>query len=263
MRWDLNRFDVMSDTREENKTELFDGEDQEKYLLYSKTAIINVLHELSKKPDIITAYFNQGREYILTAVLTVMNDRNLVVLDYGADEAKNRRLLDYGRAVCVTKHDNISIKFAVDGLQRAKFQDRQSFAAILPETLYRQQRREFFRVTTPVLNPLKCYIPRPGGQTLELNIMDISCGGLGLADPGQLFDPEINDILTGCHIELPEMGTLHCDLQVRNSFMQPQNSGQQLHRIGCSFVSLSQDKNALIQRYIHRVQLEQKALAKH
>ncbi len=253
----------MTDANEENKTELFDGEDQERFLLYSKTAIGNVLTDLSKKPDILTAYFNNGREYILTAVLTVMHERNLVVLDYGADEKLNRRLLEYGRAVCVTKHDNISIKFAVDGLQRAKFQDRQALAGALPQTLYRQQRREFFRVTTPVLNPIKCHIPRPDGQTLELNVMDISCGGLSLGDPAGVFDVEINAILTGCHIELPEMGTLHCNLQVRNEFMQHQNVGQPLHRIGCSFVNLTLDKNALIQRYIHRVQIEQKALAKH
>ena len=250
----------MAEESENRKTELFDVAEQEKYLLYSRTAIINVLHELTKRPDIITAYFNQGREYILTAVLSVMPDRNLVVLDYGADEKQNRRLLEQGRVVCVTKHDNISIKFALEGLQRAKFQERQAFAAPLPETLFRLQRREFYRVPTSTINPLKCLVPQPGGEQLELNVTDISCGGVGLVDPRNSFAPEPGQILGGCRIDLPEYGVLTCDLEVRNTFMQAQNDGSQVRRIGCAFIALPVDKNAVIQRYIHRVQVELKAI---
>lgn len=251
----------MADETEARRTELFDYEEQEKYLLYSRTAIINVLHELTKRPDIITAYFNNGREYILTAVLSVIPDRDLVVLDYGADEKQNRRLLEHGRVVCVTKHDNISIKFSLEGVQRAKFQERQALAAPVPETLFRLQRREYYRVPTSTLNPLKCFVPQPDGSELLVNVADISCGGVGLVDPRNTFAPEVGTILGGCRIELPEYGNLHCDLQVRNTFMQRQNDGNQVRRIGCAFIALPVDKNALIQRYIHRVQVELKAIS--
>lgn len=250
----------MVEQSDNNKTELSEVEEHEKYLLYSRTAIINVLSELSKRPDIITAYFNNGREYLLTAVLTVLPERDLVVLDYGADEKLNQRILAADRVVCVTKHDNISIKFSCAGVQRAKYQDRQAFAALLPETLFRLQRREFFRVTTPIFNPLKCWIQMPAAREQELNIVDISCGGLGLADPFCQFEPEVGSILRECRIELAEFGMITCDLEVRNSFLQPQSDGSKMRRLGCAFVNLPLDKNALIQRYIHRVQIEQKAI---
>lgn len=249
----------MADQAEEKKTELFDGGDDERFLLTSQTAIANVLTDLSKRPDILTAYFNHGKEYILTAVLKVMPERNLLVLDYGADEKLNQRLLEYGRAVCVTKHDNISIKFGCNILQRAKFQERQALAASLPETLYRQQRREFFRVPLPTVNTIKCHVPQPEQEPLALNMTDISCGGIGLIDPQRRFNPEVGTMLQGCRVDLPETGTLVFDLVVRNSFLQPQNDGSQVRRIGCAFVGLPLDKNAIIQRYIHRVQIEQKA----
>ncbi|PKM46221.1 MAG: hypothetical protein CVV05_04410 [Gammaproteobacteria bacterium HGW-Gammaproteobacteria-1] len=252
----------MADEAEEKKTELFDGSDDDRFLLTSRTAISNVLLDLSKRPDILTAYFNHGKEYILTAVLAVMPERNLVVLDYGADEKLNQRLLDYGRAVCVTKHDNISIKFGCNILQRAKFQDRQALAASLPETLFRQQRREFFRVSMPLVNTVKCLIPRLDQDELALNVVDISCGGVGLIDPKNRFAPEVGTVLEGCRIDLPDSGPLVFDLVVRNSFMQAQNDGSQVRRLGCSFSGLSLDKNAVIQRYIHRVQIEQKAKSK-
>ncbi len=250
----------MADQAEEKKTELFDGGDDERFMLTSPTAISNVLLDLSKRPDILTAYFNHGKEYILTAVLAVMPERNLLVLDYGADDKLNQRLLDYGRAVCVTKHDNISIKFGCNILQRAKFQERQALAATLPETLFRQQRREFFRVSLPLVNVVKCHVPQAEQDDLVLNVVDISCGGVGLLDPRRQFNPELGTLLQGCRIELPDTGTLQLDLVVRNSFLQAQNDGSQIRRIGCAFAGLGVDKNSIIQRYIHRVQIEQKAL---
>lgn len=250
----------MVDQSNNNKTELSEIEEQEKYLLYSRTAIINVLSELSKRPDIITAYFNGGREYLLTAVLTVLPERDLVVLDYGTDEKRNLRMLAADRIVCVTKHDNISIKFSCEELQRAKFQERQAFAARLPETLFRLQRREFFRVSTPVFNPLKCLIPDEEHAAMEWNIVDISVGGVGLADPSCRFVPELGTLLRDCQIDLGEFGILICDMVVRNSFLQSQNDGSKLRRLGCAFVNLPLDKNATLQRYIHRIQIEQKAI---
>lgn len=249
----------MADEAEDKKTELFDGGDDERFLLTSKTAIANVLVDLSKRPDILTAYFNHGKEYLLTAVLAVMPERNLLVLDYGADDKLNQRLLEYGRAVCVTKHDNISIKFGCNILQRAKYQDRQALAAAMPESLFRQQRREFFRVSLPTINAVKCYVMGPDQNELALTMTDISCGGIGLIDPTRQFNPELGAVLQGCRAELPDTGTLVFDLQVRNNFLQTQNDGSQVRRIGCAFTGLPLDKNAIIQRYIHRVQIEQKA----
>ena len=131
----------------------------------------------------------------------------------------------------------------------------------MPETLFRLQRREYYRVPTSTLNPLKCFVPQPDGSELLVNVADISCGGVGLVDPRNTFAPEVGTILGGCRIELPEYGNLHCDLQVRNTFMQRQNDGNQVRRIGCAFIALPVDKNALIQRYIHRVQVELKAIS--
>lgn len=250
----------MPDYNNAQKTGLFSVDEQEKYMLYSKEAIIRVLNELSKKPDIITAYFNGGKEYLLTAVLGVLTDRDLVVLDLGPDEKRNERALERGRLVCVSKHDNIDIKFRCEGLRRARYQGRAALACPLPESLYRLQRREFFRVATPTINVLKCRIPQQDTDPLELPIVDISCGGVGLHDLSRHLEAQPPDIIRGCGIELPEFGFLVVDLQVRNIIPQTLNDGREVNRVGCAFMGLSLDKNALIQRYINKLQVDQKAL---
>lgn len=237
-------------------------EEQDKYLIRSKLEITRVLNDLAKKPDIITAYFNHGKEYLLTAVISALPDRNLLVLDYGPDEHVNERALAADRVVCVTKHDNISIKFACRGLKRARFQGDKVFAAPIPESLFRLQRREFFRVKTPTVNPIICRIPVDDEQVLELPLVDISCGGIGMKDPGHRLDVEIRDILPGCAIELPDFGTLEVDLQVRNIANTPEKGNSDARRLGCAFLNLPLDRNVVVQRFINKVEVEQRALAR-
>lgn len=247
----------MTEQLENKKTTLVDNNDDERFLLTSKFAINNVLLNLAKRPEIITAYFNHGKEYILTAVLAVMPERDLLVLDYGPDEKQNQRMLDYGRVICVTKHDSVSIKFNCNILKRAKLQDRQAFAASIPDSLFRQQRREFFRVTMPQVHPFKCHINIPDQAEIILAISDISVGGLCLIEPTEQFNPAPGTLLPNCHIELPDMGTLVFDLVVRSNFMTIQNDGARVRRVGCAFHKLPMDKNAVIQRFLHRLQIDQ------
>lgn len=252
----------MPDYESAERTPINNIEEQERYLIHSRLEIQRVLNELRKRPDIITAYFNQGKEYLLTAVLDVLPDRDLVVLDYGPDEKQNQRALDGGRLVCVTKHDNIDIKFTCDDLKRARYQGGQVFAAPLPASLYRLQRREYFRVSMPSVNPVLCEIPREGEEEpLALPLVDLSVGGVGLLDREQRLDTETRAPLPGCRIELPGFGALHCDLEVRNIVPLPGRDGRgKARRIGCAFGSLSMDQHVMVQRYIHKVQVEQNAV---
>ena len=236
-------------------------EEHERYLIHSRLEIQRVLNDLRKRPDIITAYFNQGKEYLLTAVLDVLPDRDLVVLDYGPDEKQNQRALDSERLVCVTKHQNIDIKFTCHGLKRARYQGDHVFAAPIPESLYRLQRREYFRVPMPSVDPVVCEIPRGEEEPLGLPLVDLSVGGMGLLDREYHLDVELRTTLPGCRIELPEFGLLECDLEVRNIVQRPGRDGNsQVRRIGCAFRGLAMDQHVLIQRYVHKAQVEQKAI---
>jgi c-di-GMP-binding flagellar brake protein YcgR len=251
----------MTQDDETKRTPLNTVEEQEQYLIHSRTELMRVLSGLAKKPDILTAYFNRGREYLLTAVIAVLPERNLIVLDYGADEKTNQRALEKGHLVCVTKHNNISIKFTCEELKRARYQGETVFAAPIPESVFRLQRREFFRVSVPVASPIYCQIPRAGGEVLELPVVDISCGGLGLVAPAGSTVLEIREALSDCLIDLPEFGALTVNLEVRNMRPQRLRDGGEAQRIGCAFMGLTMDRNALIQRYIHKVQVDQKALS--
>ncbi len=248
----------MLDYSQATKTELAEVEEHDKYLLQSRPQIVAVLRDLSKRTPFITAYLSGGKQYLLTTVLAVLPDRDLVVLDYGQDEKVNERALSEGEMLCVTKMDNISIKFRVNELRKARYQGEVVFAAAIPDALHRPQRREFFRVSTPIVNPITCHVDESEIGQLELRVVDISCGGLCLVDENLGHRYTDGGVLRDCRIELGEFGIIEVDLEIRNSFKQTRKDDSEIQRIGCRFLQLNNDINNKLQRYIHKLQLNQR-----
>ena len=187
--------------------------DEEKYKVYSRLEIAAVLGALQKAGSLVTAYFGAGNDFILTSIVRVDAEANEVMLDYGADAATNMRALKASSITFVAAHERIKIQFSAESLRQVRFDNRPAFGIALPGTLLRLQRREFFRIVTPLAQPLKCAIP-PQGEGVdaptEATVADISCGGVALAEvnlktmesricPGLFFAGEFLDIdgLTG------------------------------------------------------------------
>ncbi len=247
----------MPDYTNAEKTELSVPYEQEQYVLRSRPDIIHVLRELSRKPDIITGYFNEGSSYLLTAVLGVLPDRDLVVLDHGPDDTVNQWATAADRIICVTKHDNVTIRFAISDLKRAKFQQQPVFAAPLPDGVFRLQRREFFRVPAPMLNPIVCRVSEEN-HDWDLEAVDISIGGIGLIDRSLQFQVDPPRTIEGCVLKLPEQD-LAIDVEIRYWSKFRLRDGREVRRIGCAFRGVTPDKNVVLQRFINKLQVEQRA----
>jgi c-di-GMP-binding flagellar brake protein YcgR len=243
------------------KFELTEADDYGKYLLYSKTEIVFILRALQKKGSLISVYFNQGNDFLLTSVLAV--DDSGITLDLGSDAQTNRKALASAKLIFVSSHERVKIQFSTTQLVEARHEGRPAFRTPLPESLLRLQRREYYRLTTPIANPLKCLVPVPredGSQrTVEVNVMDISGGGVAVVVPpeGVPFAPDMR--FENCRIDLPEAGTVTATLEVRNVFEVTLRSGTRVRRAGCRFLHLPGPMASMIQRYIIKVERQRKA----
>jgi c-di-GMP-binding flagellar brake protein YcgR len=132
----------------------------------------------------------------------------------------------------------------------------------------RLQRREFFRLTTPIVNPVPCIIPisdeanPDAGRVLELILVDVSLGGIGAiaADPlDELL--VIGESFNQCKINFPEVGETSLTLQVRNITPITLKDGVIKHRIGLQFVSPSRGNEGLINRYTYNLERQAMAVA--
>lgn len=240
---------------------LLEPADYTKYLLRTRNEVLFVLRSLMTTVDRITVYFNDGKDFLLTTVIAVDDDG--VTLDYGSNAEMNERAQQTDKLFCVTSHDKVRVQFLLRGVRRVQAADGPAFRAALPDSILRLQRREYYRLTTPIAKPLKCRIPveMPDGteRVFEVTVIDISGGGLAVMTPpaGLDFRPDME--FPNCRIDLPEVGMIVATLQVRNLFDVTLRSGAQLSRAGCQFINLPGSMLTLIQRYIIKVERERKA----
>jgi len=234
--------------------------DYTKYLLHTKNEVLFVLRALMAAVDRITVYFHEGRDCFLTSVIAVDDDG--VTLDHGSNTEMNQRALAAEKLFCVASHDKVRVQFLVRGLKQIETGDCPAFRAALPDAVLRLQRREYYRLTTPIARPLKCDIPVPtpdGVRKIEVKIIDISGGGLAIMVPPAGIEFKADMEFPNCRIELPEVGVIIATLEVRNLFDVTLRSGAQVNRAGCQFVNLPGPMLTLVQRYIIKVERERKA----
>jgi len=175
----------------------------------------------------------------------------------------NRKAAASDKLVFIATHEKVKIQFTLNRLRATVHGGRDALRGDVPDALLRLQRREYYRLTAPVANPLKCSIPvklADGSQTLvATTVIDISGGGLAMMAPPEGVEFETDHLFENCRIDLPDVGTLNATLRVRSIFEVTLRSGARVKRSGCQFVDLPAHMTTLIQRYIIRVERERKA----
>lgn len=240
--------------------------DEEQFIVQNQKEIIQILNELAKHHEMIKISFSN--DTCLTNVISVDAHKNLVYLDIGIDDAFNSRLLA-SRHVVFFKEEGVRIKWISDQLTLATLKDGKAIKIALPHKLMRLQRREFFRLATPIVNPVPCIIPVPAvekpeaDRVLELTLVDVSLGGIGVivANP---FDEAfvIGAKFDHCRIKFPELGETNLTLQVRNIRPITMKDGTIKHRVGFKFISPSRGNEGLINQYTFILERQAMALAK-
>lgn len=247
-----------------SRLELEQGDIYSKYLLYSKTEILFILRAVLQKGSLITVYFNHGQSFLLTSLIHVDAERGQILFDFGSDEEMNARALKADRLLFTTSIDKVKVQFSLNRLEQTQHDGRPAFRGAFPETVLRLQRREYYRLSTPIANPVRCRfnLKLADGSLVatDVPLLDISGGGVGLMiEPDRKDNFAIETVFTDCKIDLPEEGLLVCSLIVRNAFDVTSKTGNHHLRVGCEFKDLPGTRLTMIQRYITRVERERKA----
>jgi len=234
------------------------ADDASKYLVESGKEVAYILRAIMQKGERVTAHFNHGNDLILTAIIDVSMEDG-VVLDYGASEALNRKLLGASKIIFITSQDKVRVQFTASDVEKITYEGRPAFRISLPDSLIKLQRREYFRLTTPISKPLACTFPLESGDNASLTIVDISIGGVGVMNPPKGFQFEIGKTYQGCYFVLPDLGTIVTTLQIRNAFEITMKNGTRAMRAGCMFINLPGTMQSMIQRYIIKLERERRA----
>ena len=232
------------------------------YEVGSRREIISLLRNIGEKNQLIRMLIHGEADVCVTSILAVDADTNTLILDRSVNAEQNLRILAAKRISYETTLDKIRILFGSEGVGATEFEGRPAFRVDVPATLVRLQRREFYRMATPVSNPVRAIVPLPeelGGGTAIFPLADISCGGIALLDNKFMLGNTIGVNYPGCRIDLPDIGTVMTTLQVRNSLDLTLLNNKANRRLGCHFTDISSANLAMVQRYITKLERERNA----
>jgi len=244
-----------------NAPALLQNDEYSQFMLRTAAEIQLVLRGLYDHVSQITVFFNEGKDMLLTTLAEVADD--YLVLDYGPSSEMNRKALEAEKHFCVTTLDKVRVQFILRSFAKIEKDGRPAFRSALPDEVLRLQRREYYRLVTPIVRPLKCTIPIPlqddSIHLHEANVYDVSGGGLGISAPAEVIPFDTEMVFQNCRLELPEVGFLIASLKVKSIYEQTLRSGAHVRRAGCEFVKLPGPMATQLQRYIIKVERERKA----
>lgn len=237
------------------KIEKLSSSEEEEFRLVSPKEIEFVLRKIAEDGSRVALYYGGSSYFILTTLLGV--DDSGLWLEQGPDSTANRRIIESDDLVCVSAHLNVKIQFAAHQASATDFQGYPAFYLPFPDSIFRVQRRDSFRLTPPPSAPLRCIIPISEPQQKrqkEVTIMDISAGGIKITCAENDLELEEGKTYENCQIKLPGVGTINVTITVKNLVSLTTKSGQVLRRAGCQFQKLDGTTNILLQRYVNNMQ---------
>ncbi|QZA79849.1 flagellar brake protein [Deefgea piscis] len=238
--------------------------EQEDIAPYRITAIMEiafVLRNLAQSNANLALYFNAGRDMMLSRVLSVDTKAQQFIIDVGGHEATNTAITQASKVLFVTALDNVKIQFSVGLVKRCQFEGKAAFTIQFPSDLIKLQRREFFRLLTPITNPLTCELSLPNSQKMQLELHDISLGGAGIwlkDEPKDDFPSGL--ILNQVNFDLASAGFAKVDIEIRSTHSVTMADGKVRWLLGVRFVDLPRPIENSLQRLLANLERERKAL---
>ena len=239
-------------------------EGQEQYYLKKRKAITQTLGLLARKKCLITAHFADGKNPLLTLILDILSDKNLLILDYGPNEATNKKVLAAKNVKFASNYDGVKASFSAKKLVKAKYKGQPVFALPIPEALLWLQRRESYRIKVPRSEPVRCQISLDEDEPVNYSVLDISVGGIGVVDPDFNFHEGRGDVgsrLKNCNLVLPEVGEQSVTLEVRYYVAIDKHDRSAGQRVGFAFRDLNYAVESKIQQYMHMVELQRRRVS--
>ncbi len=231
--------------------ETFSSDEEAQHQITSPKEIEFQLRSLITHSAKVALYYNHGESFVLTRLIAL--DEKGIWLEQNNNELLNQSVSAADQLTFVSSHNSIKIQFKTTQLTASTYQNQAAFFIVLPRSLLRLQRREYFRLMPPSPTPLQCMIPHPDSSPeMEriVTIMNISVGGAALICAENDIELTLGKSYPECSINLPDFGQITGTLVVRNWVAEDSNH----KRAGCEFKNLDNVSVTLLQRYIMEMQ---------
>jgi c-di-GMP-binding flagellar brake protein YcgR len=153
--------------------------------------------------------------------------------------------------------DRAALRFSSGPARLDDHECKPALRVPIPERMLYLQRREFMRREPPP-GALVCHLRLEDGREIQASIRDIGGGGLAIVATRSAVEFQVNEVLTGCRIELPDLGDVEVNLQIRHVVVRS-HLGLDAAQAGCEFVDLAPVAQRKLFRYLMQLDRDQLA----
>jgi len=220
--------------------------------------IISHLSALVKNKCLLSARFGANNESYITTLIGINEKDNTVVLDYGSKEDLNQNILNANKVAFDTDFNGIKVSFVGAGLKKITHKGDPAFSMPIPKSLYWMQRREYYRVKSPLTKPSYCQLIIENKKPVNLKLYDISLTGFAMLNVSK----EVSDLMipgqkiAQSKLILSEAGEGVVSFEICAKYIINPDKLQKIQKIGCKFVNLTRSVEETIQRYMQQIQRE-------
>jgi len=239
--------------------------DEKECRISSTKQIEAILRNIAETGANVALYYNPKREFIMTTVLDL--DEDGLWVEPGHTSTENHHITESHKLTAVSSHNQVKVQFVVNAASKVTYDGQPALFLPMPDSLYRLQRREYFRLSLPPSEHLRCLInvTKPKGENapedatplettvvdFEVPAADISGGGIGLICMEGEFDLVPGETYTDCQIDLPNIGIIHVSITIKNLIpLSKSRTGKIFQRAGCEFMDIDGQTAGKLQRFI-------------
>lgn len=210
------------------------GPELDAFRISGTTAIRQLIQGLVSGHALITLYARRDHMFFVATQVLEFDD-GTIDFDLNTDAHRRNEILAGDDCIVVAFLDQIKIQFDVRILEARAAAGRWRLRCRAPETVYRLQRRDAFRVRPGPVLGATCVLRNAGRPETRRTIVDLSVTGVSLAWPQDEPPPPVDTVWEHSRIEVERRVPLPCTLVVRT--VEHAEPGS-VARIGCAFTRL-------------------------
>lgn len=248
------------------------------YLIHDPGEILLMLRRMKQHRVLLNVHIDRGGYRFVSAVLDC-GPRGLI-LDVSPDKWLNTHALAADVLTCSAQLDGVRVQFDLHAASNVAYQGLPALFSALPKALLRLQRRDSFRLSVPMTNPVRCQITlhppdckageapegdvageAPQPVVLHPRVADVSMSGIALVfKADNNFTPSVGEDLPDCLISLPDTDTAKVRLKIRNLHHTTNPVGGRTIRAGCEIIEMPSRFTNQVQRYIFKIERERRLM---
>lgn len=222
--------------------------------------IVNHLTLLKNSNCLLSVVCKENNTTFLTTIIDIDKKNKSLTLDYGPKEYLNRPIINGHRTNFITEYNGIKVAFHGFSFKKIDFENQPAFLMPIPDSMLWMQRREFYRVRSPISKTSYCQITLPEQEPINLKLYDVSITGFSvLAESQEIRDfLAINAVIENSKLFLEGSGEGEIDFEIKSKYLMNPDKINKIEKIGCMFTNIRPGFQTVIQQYMQQIERESK-----